>query len=125
VSKVYRTCSSCGCGFRTPGGPGRPPTRCDSCRAGIRSDDAAWRKVKARVLLEEPVCAVRGCVRMSTTVDHIIPLSRGGSRLDRTNLQGMCGPHNFAKGAKMPSSTVKAYVCRDCGDPACIGRWHL
>lgn len=42
-----------------------------------------------------------GCYRRSTTVDHIVPLSRGGSRLHRGNLQGMCGHHNFAKGNRM------------------------
>lgn len=63
------------------------------------------------MLREEPICAVRGCGRPSTTVDHRVPLSKGGSRLDRGNLQGMCGPHNFAKGAKMPLANAATCEC--------------
>jgi hypothetical protein len=47
------------------------------------------------------VCAVDGCGQPSTTVDHVIPLARGGPRLARHNLVGMCGPHNFSKGDRL------------------------
>lgn len=53
------------------------------------------------MLAEEPYCCVRGCNLPSTTVDHVIPLSRGGARTDRANLRGMCGPHNYSKGNKL------------------------
>lgn len=43
-----------------------------------------------------------GCIQPSTTVDHRIPLSKGGERLARTNLQGMCASHNYRKGARLP-----------------------
>lgn len=98
----YRKCKGCGKQFRIPGTAGRPPARCPECRAGRRSDDSEWRKVRAQVLREQPVCAVEGCQNPSTTVDHIIPLSKGGHRTARHNLQGMCGPHNFSKQDKLP-----------------------
>lgn len=98
----YKTCKGCGQGFSIPGTVGRPPAYCAQCRASRRSDDAGWRTIRAKVLAEEPVCAVVGCGRPSTTVDHVIPLVRGGPRLDRANLRGMCAHHNFSKGAKLP-----------------------
>lgn len=43
-------------------------------------------------------CAHADCVVMDRlTVDHITPLSRGGTD-DLANLQFLCGPHNSAKG---------------------------
>lgn len=46
------------------------------------------------------VCAEPSCkVCSDLTVDHVIPLSRGGTD-DINNLQFMCGPHNSAKGAR-------------------------
>jgi len=48
------------------------------------------------------VCAERDCEVVSDlTVDHIVPLSRGGSD-DLENLRFLCRPHNSSKGAKMP-----------------------
>jgi hypothetical protein len=44
------------------------------------------------------VCVRPGCgVRNKLTVDHIKPMSRGGSD-DLDNLQFLCAPHNSAKG---------------------------
>jgi 5-methylcytosine-specific restriction protein A len=47
-----------------------------------------WRTVRAQVLADEPKC--RWCGRPAAEVDHIVPLSRGGSRWDRANLQPLC-----------------------------------
>lgn len=42
------------------------------------------------------------CVRCNTkedlTVDHIIPLSKGGAPFDKENLTTLCGPCNTSKG---------------------------
>lgn len=47
-------------------------------------------------------CVVNGCVEtVDLTIDHIVPLSRGGSD-DLSNLQFMCRKHNSAKGADVP-----------------------
>lgn len=134
-----RCCKGCGQAFTVPSGPGRRPDYCPACRSTRRSSDKAWRDVRAQVLREEPQCSVPGCGQLSTTVDHRIPLSRGGARLDRRNLTGMCARHNFSKGDRMPGDrelsaddvpeawsavAVKYGVC-SCGDPACIRRRHL
>jgi len=128
-------CSVCGWSFTAPfQRTGRPRTRCDYCRSNHdRADGTAWRTMRARVLREEPVCCVPGCGRLSNQVDHVIPLKLNPDlALVRSNLRGMCGPHNASKGAKVPGSYVPASSpvrsgrppCV-CGDPACQGRWHL
>lgn len=44
------------------------------------------------------ICAYEGCSETENlTLDHIVPLSRGGSD-DLDNLQFLCGRHNSAKG---------------------------
>jgi 5-methylcytosine-specific restriction endonuclease McrA len=125
-----RECSRCGALFFASPTGGRPRTRCDPCRSNhARNDGTAWRKIRAQVLAEEPICAVQGCFRPSTEVDHIIPLARGGSPLDRDNLQGMCKPHNASKGARVARPAV--VVRRRCTHPACPdpttcrGHWHV
>jgi 5-methylcytosine-specific restriction protein A len=53
------------------------------------------------VLAEEPVCRKcleQGRTRESKVVDHIKPLSEGGSD-ERTNKQGLCQPCHDAKSA--------------------------
>ncbi len=132
-----RSCPGCGSYFAPPSKAGRPPTYCAACRERRRADDAAWRAVRATVLTEEPFCAVVGCRRAPTTVDHIVALSRGGARLDRANLQAMCGHHNFSKGAR-PHLGARAaplpaplLAGRCTGEPCpdwCTGTpnlWHL
>jgi 5-methylcytosine-specific restriction endonuclease McrA len=114
-------CSSCGASFAAPGGVGRPRTRCAGCRSRhAKLDGSVWRRLRLRVLAEEPVCAVPGCGWPSVEVDHVIPLSKGGAPLDRDNLQGMCKRHNGSKGA----SVAARRLC-SCGGPTCPGRWHL
>lgn len=46
------------------------------------------------------VCCAQSCdITTNLTIDHIIPLSRGGTD-DLSNLRFMCLPHNIAKGDK-------------------------
>src|SRR5262245_19602580 len=80
-------------------------TRCRGCARRIeqargsatqRGYGHAWRKLRAQVLREQPICAVRGCAVLSTDVDHIVALARGGTN-DRSNLRGLCHPHHSAK----------------------------
>lgn len=58
-------------------------------------------KLREQVRREEPLC--RTCLKHDRTrpteeVDHIRPLSAGGSNA-RSNLQGLCGPCHVAKSA--------------------------
>lgn len=48
----------------------------------------AWRRLRDRVLREEPDC--RRCGTLSSDVDHIVALADGGQFLDRENLQALC-----------------------------------
>lgn len=57
-----------------------------------RGYGADWRRLRARVLAEEPLC--RHCLRdgrvtAATDVDHITAKARGGTD-DRANLQPLC-----------------------------------
>jgi 5-methylcytosine-specific restriction protein A len=55
-----------------------------------RGYDHAWLKLRAQVLREEEYC--QGCGRWRDDrdhVDHIVPLSQGGTN-DRENLQRLC-----------------------------------
>lgn len=96
-----RVCSKCGAEFVVWPTGGRPRARCDRCRSNLEKiDGVAWRKLRAQVMAEEPICAVPGRGRLSTEVDHIHPLKfHPELGLVRSNLQGMCKSHNAAKGA--------------------------
>lgn len=65
---------------------------------------AAFNAVRSELVLEmldagvDYVCAAPGCsVCSDLTVDHVKPISRGGTD-DLSNLQFMCRSHNSAKG---------------------------
>lgn len=84
----------CACGARVPGGQ-----RCRRCRQAAdraRPADhypfygsAAWRRLRADVLREEPQC--RRCGRASVEADHILPRRRWPAlALVRENVQGLC-----------------------------------
>ena len=49
----------------------------------------AWRRLRVKVLLRDPMCMSRGCRRLATVADHIIPRRQGGTD-DLENLQGLC-----------------------------------
>ncbi len=66
-----------------------------------RKRGRAGQRDRAQVLLEEPLC--RKCLDAGKTVaseevDHIVPLSEGGTD-DRPNKQGLCTPCHVAKSA--------------------------
>jgi 5-methylcytosine-specific restriction protein A len=49
----------------------------------------SWPRIRAGVLRDQPTCQL--CDGPATDVDHIMPLSRGGTH-DRSNLRSLCGP---------------------------------
>ena len=57
-----------------------------------RGYDWDWRRLRAVFLRNHPVCEIRHYCRgePATDVDHIVPISQGGARLDETNLQAAC-----------------------------------
>ena len=52
------------------------------------------------MLAEEDACAECGS-QDDPQMDHIVPVSRGGARLDRANVRRLCGTCNRAKGHRL------------------------
>jgi 5-methylcytosine-specific restriction endonuclease McrA len=44
-----------------------------------------------------PLCQTEGCFLPVHTVDHIVPINKGGATLDLENLQSLCKRHNAIK----------------------------
>lgn len=66
----------------------------------------AWRKLRKGFLDKNPLCATcekADVVTVATVADHIVPISRGGERLDEANLQPMCKKCHDSKSAKEKS----------------------
>lgn len=64
-----------------------------------RGYDAAWLRLRAQVVREEPlcrICTMLGRVAPTDEVDHIKPFSGLDDplRLDRDNLRGLCRDHH-------------------------------
>lgn len=62
--------------------------------------DHRWRQVRHAVLLrDQHQCQIGGsnCAGMATHVDHIVPISEGGRRLDMANLRAACSVCNLAR----------------------------
>lgn len=55
-----------------------------------------WQAVRKAVIARDQVCTVCGTDE-NLSVDHIIPISKGGSELDPENLTTMCMTHNRQK----------------------------
>ncbi|HXH52550.1 MAG TPA: HNH endonuclease signature motif containing protein [Sphingomicrobium sp.] len=82
---------------REPGKAWQRPARAPDKR---RRGRPAQRE-RAMILAEEPLCRLcgeAGRVSASEEVDHIVPLSQGGSE-ERSNKQGLCKPCHKAKTA--------------------------
>lgn len=77
----------------------------DGRSSAARGYGADWRKVRAAVLADEPLCrfcAAEGRIVAATQVDHIEGFNgvRDARRLDRANLQPLCAPCHAAKTAR-------------------------
>jgi 5-methylcytosine-specific restriction endonuclease McrA len=70
--------------------------------------NSEWTSARARVLREQPVCAVGGCGARSSEVDHITPLSHGGPPYDRQNLRGLCSDHHHQRSSAQGGAARKA-----------------
>jgi 5-methylcytosine-specific restriction protein A len=114
-----RLCSTAGCP--------NPPTgkgRCDECRKPIERERSRarreatkgvyktkmWLRRRLQVLSRDPICAdgrVCGGNRLSTEVDHIIPLELGGAPYAMDNLQGICLDCHQVKTAQENSQRLR------------------
>lgn len=87
--------------FRPPGWQPAKPWSRGRFEEDKRKRGRAGQRDRAQVLLEEPLC--RTCLEAGKTVaseevDHIVPLSQGGTDA-RDNKQGLCTPCHRAKTA--------------------------
>ncbi len=65
-------------------------------------DTARWKRLRNMVLARDPLCVEClgfGIIRSATHVDHIKPLSEGGTN-HKDNLQGLCASCHNRKTAK-------------------------
>jgi hypothetical protein len=68
---------------------------------------AQWKKIRAQVLRDEPVC--HWCKRRpATEADHLVELDRGGEPYERSNLVGACKPCNASRGSTYQAKTMAA-----------------
>ncbi len=78
-----------------------------------------WLQRRRQVLSRDPICADgRVCEgnRLSTEVDHIIPLEQGGAPYAMNNLRGTCSACHQAKTAEENSERLR--TGRRVPDPA-------
>ena len=62
----------------------------------------AWRKIRNQFIRQHPLCAhclVNGKATLAEEVDHILPLSQGGTH-ETNNLQSLCKSCHSRKSAK-------------------------
>ncbi|KPM52886.1 hypothetical protein ACG83_25985 [Frankia sp. R43] len=65
-----------------------------------RGYNAEYRRNRAIVLADGPCCFVEGCTAAATTVDHILPLSLGGTN-ELDNLRPACRRHNASRANRL------------------------
>lgn len=71
--------------------------------------------IRASVLMAQPLCIEckrKGRVTLASEVDHIVPLSKGGTD-DPENLQGLCAEHHADKSARDEGKTRRPRIGAD------------
>lgn len=77
----------------------RRPTLTQAIGSTTRTRGRAWMEIRKRVLQDHPLCVHcrrKGILRVATEVDHITPLSMGGTDIE-SNLQALCYDCHKAK----------------------------
>lgn len=77
-----------------------------------RGYTSRWRRIRKQVLAEDPLCChceARGRVTLATEVDHITPLSDGGTH-ERDNLQPLCKSCHSKKTAQDKRNHSQGYL---------------
>ena len=83
-----------------------------------------WRAVRASVLARDRLeCQLHlvGCTGRAEHVDHIIPLSEGGARLDPTNLRASCRHCNLSRNGSRAAQLSAAFAGQVGASPS--RRW--
>jgi len=81
----------------------------DTKRVQERTRGERWTKMRALYLQQYPLCEhcdAAGRITLAEEVDHILPLSQGGTDAFE-NLQGLCKPCHAAKTADEHPERVK------------------
>lgn len=81
--------------------PHRKPAQSRSGSEGARDTSAAYRRLRARILRQEPLCrycVANGRIVPASVLDHVVALSLNGTN-DPGNLAPACQPCNSEKGA--------------------------
>jgi 5-methylcytosine-specific restriction endonuclease McrA len=113
-----RVCLRCGRGFQVWADALKKPSRCPEHRGSswdrkpperdLVYMDPTYRRNRLIAIEREPTCHWRlpGCTIRSTTGDHVVPVSRGGSN-DLSNLVGACFRCNMARGRDLGNDTKR------------------
>lgn len=83
--------------------------------ASSRGYGAAWRRLRALVLSQEPLCrpcAAAGRVTAATEVDHLKPKAKGGAD-DLENLMPICRPCHHDKTIRDNGGRVRVSIALD------------
>lgn len=71
----------------------------------------AWRKLRHIYKMRHPLCRHcmdNGIINPSQEIDHVVPISAGGEKLDWSNLQALCKRCHSIKTAR-----DRDYLCRE------------
>ena len=63
----------------------------------------AWRKVRKIYIQKHPICEEcerNGFITPAKVIDHIIPIRKGGAKLNFSNLQSLCIQCHASKSAR-------------------------
>lgn len=85
-----RICLECGRAYEGTA------TRCPAHRSKSRTFGRPWRRLRESIL-ERDGFLCRYCGGPANTVDHVLPVDKGGTH-DRSNLVAACGTCNASKG---------------------------
>ena len=89
------------------------------------SYDHTWQAIRPSILERDGhVCRIAGprCKTAATEVDHIVPLSEGGARLDPDNLRAACKTCNAGRQNRRIAELAKA-LQRPLTPPAASRDW--
>lgn len=74
--------------------------------------DSKWQAIRLEVLARDGgLCrlGLTGCTRVADQVDHIVPLSEGGARLELSNLRAACRHCNLRRSAMRGAELVASF----------------